>query len=299
MIGALLSDPARNRDAPAAGWNKFLSRRVSLFFLGLHVMSPSELTAADSSALHSWPMRIWRALPDQTFNAIGFLFFVGLLIRRLPAYEAFPEMPPYYRFGDGRVLYMPFIHMLADSTSLLLMFGFIFRQPPKVRNARGRDVALALAGSLWPFLPFVVGFVLQTSDAWFGTHALSPYRDFSWSNSLSLSRTFIGIALITLGNAGDIWGYGVLLRSFSIVPEARELRVTGPYRLIRHPVYFFQMLAQAGVFLCFAVPNGIWFAFWLVFCLLQMLRARREEQVLAAAFGEEYLAWKSRTFWFW
>ena len=244
-------------------------------------------------------MRIWRVLPDQTFNVIGMLFCIGLLIRRLPAYRSFPEMLPYFRFADGRILYMPFIHILTDVTSLLLMLGFIFRQPPRTRNARGSDVAVSLTGALWPFLPFFVGFLLQTSDGWFGTHVLGPYRSFSWSSSLSLSRTFIGIALITVGDAGDLWSYGTLLRSFSIVPEARELRVTGPYRFIRHPVYFFQMLAQAGVFLCFAVPNGVWFAFWLAFCLLQLVRARREEQVLEAAFGREYLDWKNRTFWFW
>ncbi|HWA09336.1 MAG TPA: isoprenylcysteine carboxylmethyltransferase family protein [Opitutaceae bacterium] len=262
-------------------------------------MKSTELTFSDSPREPSWPMRAWRALPESTFNAIGFLFFAALLVRRIPAYRAFPEMPPYYRFADGRMLYMPFIHILADATSLLLMLGFILRQSSRTRNARGRDVLLALSGALWPFLPFFVGFVLQASDAWFGTHALAPYRSFSWSSSLPLARTVAGIVLITLGDAGDIWSYGVLLRSFSIVPEARALCVTGPYRLIRHPVYFSQMLAQAGVFLCFAVPNGVWLAFWLVFCVLQLLRARREEQVLEAAFGREYLAWKDRTFWLW
>ena len=244
-------------------------------------------------------MRVWRRLPDWAFTVVGVLFTAAVFARRLPAYRMFPDMPPYYRFADGRVLYLPFIHILVDATSLLVMLGFIFRQPPVARNSRGGDVLLASAGALFPFLPFLLGFAFQVADALLGTHLLAPYRDLSWSNSLSVFRMCAGLALITIGDAGDIWGYSVLLRSFSIVPEARSLRVTGPYRVMRHPVYFFQMLAQAGVFLCFAVPNGIWLGFWLVFCTLQMLRARREEQVLEAAFGDAYRAWKQRTFWFW
>jgi protein-S-isoprenylcysteine O-methyltransferase Ste14 len=37
-------------------------------------------------------------------------------------------------------------------------------------------------------------------------------------------------------------------RSFAVLPALREIVATGPYRLVRHPIYFGEMLMVVGCF---------------------------------------------------
>lgn len=84
-------------------------------------------------------------------------------------------------------------------------------------------------------------------------------------------------------------------RSFSIEAKATNLVTTGLYSRIRNPIYVFGALMIAGVTLCAQMP---WFL--LIFCILiplQVIRSRRESQVLAEKFGAAYEEYKSKT-WF-
>jgi protein-S-isoprenylcysteine O-methyltransferase Ste14 len=124
------------------------------------------------------------------------------------------------------------------------------------------------------------------------------YFQFLWPDQITWVYALIGGLLITLGNAIDVWGYFVLCRSFGIVPEARELKTNGPYRFVRHPVYLGQFLAQGGVWLFFARRHVVWVCLYVVFVALQLYRSKLEDRALEAAFGEEYKAYRRRTFWF-
>ena len=83
--------------------------------------------------------------------------------------------------------------------------------------------------------------------------------------------------------------------SFSVKAKAKKLVTTGLYSRIRNPIYVFGALALVGM----AVVLGNWVLLVLVVLLvpLQLYRARKEEAVLAAAFGEEYERYKAGT-WF-
>ena len=83
--------------------------------------------------------------------------------------------------------------------------------------------------------------------------------------------------------------------SFSVGAKARALVTRGLYSRIRNPIYIFAGLTIAGVFLFFGVPKLLWAL--LAVIPLQIYRARKEEQVLAAKFGDEYRAYRART-WF-
>ncbi|HXR97467.1 MAG TPA: isoprenylcysteine carboxylmethyltransferase family protein [Terriglobales bacterium] len=83
--------------------------------------------------------------------------------------------------------------------------------------------------------------------------------------------------------------------AFSIQAKASTLVTTGIYGRIRNPIYVFGGLMIAGGIIWAQRP---WLL--LVFVVLipmQVLRTRKEEQVLEAKFGATYLAYKQKT-WF-
>jgi len=69
----------------------------------------------------------------------------------------------------------------------------------------------------------------------------------------------------------------------------------GLYSKIRHPIYVFGTLAF--LFIVLALQGWPALIIWVIVILIQGIRLRREEQVLAEAFGAEYTAYRSRT-WF-
>jgi protein-S-isoprenylcysteine O-methyltransferase Ste14 len=84
-------------------------------------------------------------------------------------------------------------------------------------------------------------------------------------------------------------------RAFSIQAKASELVTTGVYARIRNPIYVSGALLILGL----AVWSGQW---WLLLILavlipLQIIRSRKESQVLEAKFGDAYREYKYKT-WF-
>ena len=82
---------------------------------------------------------------------------------------------------------------------------------------------------------------------------------------------------------------------FSVRAKAQALVTHGLYSRIRNPIYVFGGLAIVGIFLFVGVPKYLWV--FVVLIPLQLYRAKKEEEVLAAKFGDEYRAYKART-WF-
>jgi protein-S-isoprenylcysteine O-methyltransferase Ste14 len=84
-------------------------------------------------------------------------------------------------------------------------------------------------------------------------------------------------------------------RSFSVTAQARQLVTHGLYSKLRNPIYLFGGLAYVGALVAFQVWPLL--LGWLALVPIQLLRIRREEKVLAEAFGSEYEAYRART-WF-
>jgi protein-S-isoprenylcysteine O-methyltransferase Ste14 len=83
--------------------------------------------------------------------------------------------------------------------------------------------------------------------------------------------------------------------AFSVKAKASKLVTTGLYSKIRNPIYVFGAVAIVGV--AIVLQNWILVAFVVVLVPLQLYRARKEEAVLAEAFGDEYARYKAGT-WF-
>jgi protein-S-isoprenylcysteine O-methyltransferase Ste14 len=111
-----------------------------------------------------------------------------------------------------------------------------------------------------------------------------------WSTEKVIGAVLVGISfpLFVLAR----WQLG---SSFSVKAKASRLVTTGLYSRIRNPIYLFGGLFIVGLSL-FLSPWGP-LVVALVIVPMQVMRARREERVLAEAFGEEYERYKSKT-WF-
>jgi protein-S-isoprenylcysteine O-methyltransferase Ste14 len=84
--------------------------------------------------------------------------------------------------------------------------------------------------------------------------------------------------------------------AFSVKARAQRLVTSGLYSRIRHPIYLFGALAMFGAFL--ALQNWVILAFALATSVpVQLVRIRRENRLLRAAFGDAYERYRSTT-WF-
>lgn len=84
-------------------------------------------------------------------------------------------------------------------------------------------------------------------------------------------------------------------QAFAVGAQARGLVTQGLYSKIRHPIYVFGTLAF--LFVVLALMGWPALIVWAVVLAIQVVRLRREEQVLAETFGAKYQAYRART-WF-
>jgi protein-S-isoprenylcysteine O-methyltransferase Ste14 len=98
-----------------------------------------------------------------------------------------------------------------------------------------------------------------------------------WCNLLAVVA---GIAASILG----AWTLSYLGRSFSVMPEARRLVTSGPYSIVRHPLYLFELLGVIGILLQVRSLAGALLLVSIV--ALQVARAHWEEAVLGRAIPE-------------
>ena len=108
-------------------------------------------------------------------------------------------------------------------------------------------------------------------------------------------QRYLGTALLLPGMAGLVTARYQLGKSFSITAQARHLVTRGVYSKIRNPIYVFGTVAVAGMILVLHRP--MWWLVLAVLCVIQIVRAHREAQVLEAAFGEAYREYRRKT-WF-
>jgi protein-S-isoprenylcysteine O-methyltransferase Ste14 len=137
----------------------------------------------------------------------------------------------------------------------MLLALLIMTRPPAKAQADG--LLPRIAAFVGTYLPWTITFFGQTDQA--------------LPNLLSTACVLTGMImmLVTIRHLGG---------SFSLVPQARSVVQTGPYRWIKHPLYFSEQIAILGVVLQYLTPVTV-----IVFVLhigVQVCRILYEEDLL-------------------
>jgi protein-S-isoprenylcysteine O-methyltransferase Ste14 len=105
----------------------------------------------------------------------------------------------------------------------------------------------------------------------------------------------VGLLAVLMGVAFSVWARLMLGGNWSnrvTVKENHTLVRTGPYRIVRHPIYSGILLGMLGSALqrggirCFVGVLICGFSFW--------LKTRAEERFMVQSFGEQYLQYRHR-----
>lgn len=105
-----------------------------------------------------------------------------------------------------------------------------------------------------------------------------------------------GLILLVAGVLFALWARFTLGGEWSGVPGVKaehRLITTGPYRLVRHPIYTALLTMLCGTWLT-GTPGR--FLFWtLAAGVLFSLRVFKEDELMAAQFGTSFQEWRQHT----
>jgi protein-S-isoprenylcysteine O-methyltransferase Ste14 len=167
-----------------------------------------------------------------------------------------------------------FVAEVVSRSSTILFLGlltilFIIRLEP-IKKAKG-------------ILPRVLAIA--------GTFSMTLVTMFPRAN-LSFTQTVIASLLSLVGTGLSVFALAHLGRSFSVMAEARRLVTSGPYRMMRHPLYVFEAVASLGILFQFFSFYSV--LIFLAHCFLQLQRMKNEEAVLEVVFPE-YQTYRLKT----
>ena len=182
----------------------------------------------------------------------------------------------------------------AAGLALLLVYGLQaeIRFGAKARSHsagpadRGSSMALKAAS-----LIVVGGFVLaMKAPGWAWVPRWFP----AWTLPWMPEAAWCGVAIGVLGFLLRLWSVFTLRERYTrtlLTHDGHKVERNGPYRWVRHPGYLGSLLALNGV----AIASGneiVAFASLFATCAAYSYRIRVEDEMLVAALGAEYEAYR-------
>ena len=107
---------------------------------------------------------------------------------------------------------------------------------------------------------------------------------------------YIGLAVYLVFSWVQVWSFKTLGDNYSqdiIVKKKHELITKGPFKVIRHPQYFCQILVDIGG--AMATLSYILSGFALVEIPIYIMRASMEDKLLAKHFGDKFSHYKNKS----
>lgn len=148
----------------------------------------------------------------------------------------------------------PVITGLIVASETLPFLYILFRRPSNTLSQRPTDWFFGIVGTVMPLL-------------------VNPDTSAS-----ALIPTVACLAIMVAGLSLQLMAKLVLGRAFGIVAANRGVRVLGPYRIARHPMYAGYALTHIGFLL--AMPSLHNLLFYAIAFTIQIVRIFREERVL-------------------
>ncbi|HEY7403555.1 MAG TPA: isoprenylcysteine carboxylmethyltransferase family protein [Candidatus Angelobacter sp.] len=138
--------------------------------------------------------------------------------------------------------------------------------------------------------PVILGYFLL-----FGRRIWPHWLHYRFFPESDIALEWLGLVLTVAGIAFAIWARLRIGKNWSsavTIKEQHELIQTGPYRLVRHPIYFGLLLAFLGTAIVHGEVRG------LIGFLLAVIgwgfKLRMEESFMIQQFGMAYLDYKQR-----
>jgi protein-S-isoprenylcysteine O-methyltransferase Ste14 len=191
-----------------------------------------------------------------------------------------------------------FIRRAIVLAAALVYWGGVWVQARRVRKRIGRSPNLKPRGFkeklLWlGWFAVVAGWIALPLLA--RPDAESPWLRLQ-SSWLGTGGLVAGLFLMIAGYAGTLWCYSAMGDHWRIGLDRRQkgaLVNTGPYRVVRHPIYLFQMVMLGAVVLL--LPTGLPLLLLTFHLVCALIKAWDEETHLLEIHGAAYRQYLRQT----
>jgi protein-S-isoprenylcysteine O-methyltransferase Ste14 len=174
--------------------------------------------------------------------------------------------------------------------TIVVLIGFARGQRRPPGRASGTGLSF-LRLPLWAYMLMILVYAVLCYLLWRPLpFSLSPTAE---AGALVVGSLLyfpsLGLILWARHTMGEM--YNISLTTGAQLYAGHRLVTHGPFAIVRHPMYLGAMLGAMGALLIYRTWTSL---FILAHCLVFIVRARREEQALAAEFGAEWVEYRQQ-----
>jgi protein-S-isoprenylcysteine O-methyltransferase Ste14 len=180
--------------------------------------------------------------------------------------------------------------MLETTNIILILLWVVFilywiLSSKKVKQTK--YIKKTSLGGIIPRMILVLIIVLLFTTPFFSNHFIES----------NIYNQMFGLVICAFGIAFAIWARITLGENWSANPvelkKEHKLIITGPYKLVRHPIYSGVILGLLGT----TIAN-LQLRILILFLLVtfgMILRSKMEEKLMSKQFGDDYLEYKKKS----
>lgn len=187
-------------------------------------------------------------------------------------------------------------YLVATLFDALVLYSLLVRRAARERPKGFSENVFPLITVFVPVIGFALMFVPEIRAMLPGYPEGFLRRMTEWIPAFPFYMNLAGLLIGLFGAGFSIWAIVHLRASFGLRAAVRELVTTGPYRRIRHPLYFGEIIHILGVAILAATPVAL--VLFVIAVALQAVRAKIEERKFLATVPA-YAEFKRNTGFLW